>query len=371
LPTIAFVANSSWSMYNFRRGLLRELRSRGYRIVVIAPQDNFSAALIADGMDFIPLEMDNYGSRLLTELATLRQLRRIYRECTPDLIFHYTIKPNIYGTIAAASIGIPSVAVITGLGHTFSNHKLAPIVKLLYRYALRKSKSVWFLNNDDKRVFEKLGIGNSVEQKVLPGEGVDTTWFYESKTPQTEPLVFLYAGRMLFDKGVGDFAEAAAIVKARFPETSFRMVGFIDQRNPGSVSSRQLLEWRNSGNLEYLGETTDIRPFIDAAHCVVLPSYYGEGLSRILLEACSMAKPIITTRNVGCAQLVEEGINGYLCNVRDPRDLAHQMEKMIADGSEKRTSMGQRSRQIVKSRYEEQVIVDIYLEFIRKHLPGR
>lgn len=355
-------------MYNFRRGVLTALRENGYRVIVIAPQDNFSASLIADGVEFIPLEMDNYGSRLLKEWQTLRALRKIYREYKPDLIFHYTIKPNIYGTLAAASIGIPSVAVITGLGHTFSDHWLKPVVINLYRLALKKSRSVWFLNEEDKAAMARHGIGKGVEQRVLPGEGVNTTYFYASETKMELPLQFLYAGRMLRDKGVKEFAEAAAIIRKRYPDTIFRMVGFIDQRNPDSVSVQELLGWQRAGLLEYLGETTDIRPFINEANCVVLPSAYGEGLSRTLLEACSMAKPIITSRNVGCAQLVSENKNGFLCNVRDPEDLARQMEKLILATPAERVAMGKFSRTMVQEKYEESGIIDLYLKYIKSLL---
>ncbi|MCM5527618.1 glycosyltransferase family 4 protein [Parasegetibacter sp. NRK P23] len=368
MSTIALVANTSWSMYNFRRGLIRALRAQGHKVLVIAPQDNFSAALVAEGVEFVPLYIDNYGTSPLNEWRTFWTLVRIYRQYAPGLIFHYTIKPNIFGTLAASFCKIPSVAVITGLGHTFSKSWMTGLVVPLYRLAMKRSKGIWFLNEQDKAVFVQRKIGDPSRMMVLPGEGVDTNFFYASGKIPAHPISFLYAGRMLKDKGVEDFAAAAAIVKRKHPGVTFRMVGFIDQENPNSITVQKLLEWQQEKTVEYLGESTDIRPFIHAADCVVLPSYYGEGLSRVLMEASSMAKPIITTRNVGCEQLVDEGKNGFLCNTKDPADLALQMEKMVDKSPDELKSMGLRSRAMIKEKYEESGIINIYLDFIRKML---
>lgn len=364
METIALVANTSWSMYNFRIGLIRSLKANGYKVLVVAPQDNFSAALIAEGVEFVPVPIHNYSIGVWGELQTLRALIRIYKKYKPELIFHYTIKANIYGTLAANYCSIPSVAVITGLGHTFSNAGMLKIVVPLYRFALKRSRSIWFLNEHDKQVFIKRKIGKPEKMRVIPGEGVDTDYFYASKKRSDLPLSFLYAGRMLKDKGVNEFAQAAAIIKQRYPETIFRMVGFVDQYNPNSVKVADLLAWQAADLIIYMGESTDIRPSIDEADCVVLPSYYGEGLSRTLLEACSMAKPVITSKNVGCAELVQEGINGYLCEVRNAEDLARQMEKMIALSESERQAFGQESRKLILGNYEDKNIIPLYLQYI-------
>ncbi|HEY8388066.1 MAG TPA: glycosyltransferase family 4 protein [Parasegetibacter sp.] len=366
LQTIALVANTSWSIYNFRRGLIRKLMELNYRVLVIAPQDNFSAALLAEGVEYVPLDMNNYGTNPLEEWRTYRSLRKIYRRYRPNLIFHYTIKPNIYGSLAASSCGIPSIAVITGLGHTFTHdNKLNRLVVFLYKMALRKSREVWFLNESDREVFMEKRIADNSVSIVLPGEGVDTEHFKASSKVPDHPLTFLYAGRMLKDKGVLDFVAAARIVKAKHPEVHFNMIGFIDQKNPNTVSFSDLLNWQKEKIVSYFGETTDIRPFVDSSDCVVLPSYYGEGLSRVLLEAASMGKPIITTRNVGCEQLVMENENGFLCNIRDPQDLAAKMMQLHALSTEERVKMGKVSRSLVEAHYDEKKILDIYLNKIQ------
>lgn len=376
--TIALVSNTSWSMYNFRRGLIRHLRDAGYRVVVVAPQDNFSAALVSEGVEFMPFQVSHRGVGPVDEWRTFWQLYHIYRKIRPNLIFHYTIKPNIYGSLAAALLGIPSVAVITGLGHTFSSKVLTPVVVPLYRWAMRYARKIIFLNDHDMQVFVNRRIGSVSRMMLMPGEGVDTNYFFQSNKRVIHPVRFLFAGRLLRDKGVVEFAEAARLVN-KWYETNrpdqapprFRMLGFLDQYNGNAVSSKDILQWQQEGIVEYMGETTDIRSFIDTSDCLVLPTYYGEGLSRVLLEAASMGKPLITTRHVGCAELVTvsgEKRNGYLCDPKNEEDLASVLIQMSVQTPAEIAQMGKNSRNLILEKYEEKIILRIYETVLRQIL---
>ena len=343
----------------------------GYEVLIIAPKDSLSAKLVAEGFSFQSLYLDNYGSNPLNELRTMRQLIRIYRKYDIQFIFHYTIKPNIYGSLAARRCGIPSVAITTGLGHlfSFSNPVFKKLTGALYRFAMRFSKEVWFLNEVDQKTFVDNHIVPKAKTFLLPSEGIDINWFKSAMdNSYIPPLNFLFAGRIIWDKGLKEFAEAAEAIQQVNPNVNFQLLGFIDPSNPNAVPFEQIEAWQRQGILQYLGETADVRPFIENCCCLVFPSFYREGISRILLEAAAMSKPIITTDNVGCYEVVDDGVNGYLCEPRNSEDLINKIKTFLLLSPEERRQMGRNGRKKIIREFDEEIIIKEYLRTIHKYL---
>ena len=365
---VAFVANGSVGLYQFRRGVMASLRAAGFDVLCVAPEDSFTSLLVADGYDFELLDVERYGRNPIYEFETLRELTRIYRKHAPDLVFHYTIKPNIYGTLAAHRLGIPSVAVVTGLG-TFPdirNPLMRFSINRLYRRAARRAREVWFLNEHDQGYFEGRGWVSDTPTRVLPSEGVDTEHYAYTPPPENRPLRALFAGRLLRRKGIGEFCEAAHLLAVREVDCRCQVVGFIESANPDALDFDTFQRWIASGTVEYFGETADVRPFITAADVVVLPSTYREGVSRILLEAMAMGRPIIATGGVGIGQLVDEDRNGFRVVGGSAQSLADALTAFSRLPAGKREEMGLRGRHIAARYYDEQFVIDDYHAFVRR-----
>lgn len=370
---IAFVSNTAWSLYNFRFGVMKALMERGYKIVAVAPPDDYVANLEQGGVQFVPLKhLHAKGTNPMNEWALYREFVKIYREISPDMIFHYTIKPNIYGVKAARKVGIPTIAITTGLGYIFNSNGIVPyIAKLLYKKTLFKAEEVWFLNNDDLQSFLSERIIDTSKTFLLPGEGVDTAYFSprrEREATPDEPVRFVFTGRMIAEKGVGEFVKATEILKAKGLKIDSRLLGFMDVLNPGAISKETMSGWEAKGIVKYLGATSDVRPLLEEADCLVLPSYYREGIPRSLLEAASMAKPIITTDNVGCRDVVDDNITGYLCPVKDAVALSEKMEQFIRLSATARSEMGRKGREKMIRDFDQDVIIDIYLKKIKQYI---
>ena len=358
LLKILIVANTSWYLYNFRLGLISALLERQYEVSVLAPKDGFSDKLKRAGCEYIHLEMDNKGLNPISDLWMNKKLSEQYREINPDLILHYTIKPVLYGSIVARKLDIPFINNITGLGTAFINRNWVTwLVKQLYRLSQKNANYVFFQNADDRELFEKEKlIPENVPRKVIPGTGINIDHFSSRPYPVSNPVTFLLIARMLWDKGVGEFVEAARQMKSEFSDIRFQLLGFIDVSNRTAISNQQMKIWREQGIIEYLGETGDVREHIASSSCVVLPSY-REGLPRTLLEAASMGRPIIATDVTGCREVVEHGMNGYLCKARDANDLAEKMKDMIKLSMDERREMGLRGRKKMEENFNEKSVV--------------
>lgn len=369
--TIALVSNTSWSIYNFRLGLIRHLKKCGFKVVVIAPKDAFTAKLIEEGISFSQINISNYGTNPLQELKTMRNLYRAYSRIKPDLIFHFTIKPNIYGGIAAAISRIPSILVTTGMGSLFAfkNILVRWITLILYRFAALLSKEVWFLNESDEKIFIDKKIVSPSKSRILPSEGINTDWFKVRKPKNyNDPITLMFAGRLLYDKGVQQFIDAARIIKKKYPFVQFQLLGFVDQSNPNSVPYQKIEEWQKAKIIKYLGETTDVRPFLDQATCLVFPSFYREGVSRILMEAAAMETPIITTDNVGCREVVDHNKNGFIIPTKNVQSLVEAIEEFISMEPQDRMVMGKLGRKKVLKEFDEKIILKEYEKTIGRVL---
>lgn len=364
---ICFSANQAWNIYNFRRGLLQRLLKDGARISVLAPRDECSDLLRSLGCEVVDIELQPQGINPVNDLRLFFRYRALFKEMRPDLAITYTIKPNIFGVIAAWSVDLPTLAVTTGLGYTFINRTLvAAIARQLYRWSFRTPLQVWFLNEDDRSAFVDRGLVDPRRAVVLDGEGVDLEHYRPSTRSDFGPSTrFLLIARMLWDKGVREYAEAAAQLRSEFPDVEFAALGPLGVDNPSAVSSAQMQEWQQQGLIRYLGTSDDVRPFVADADCVVLPSY-REGIPRTLMEAAAMGRPLIATDVPGCREVVIEGLNGLLCRPRDATDLARAIRQMILTAPAQRARMGAESRAVVAARFDERLIIERYRTFLRE-----
>ncbi|MFM5482330.1 glycosyltransferase family 4 protein [Aeromonas veronii] len=369
---IAIVANTAWSVFNFRHGLLVRLLDDGYRITVIAPNDKFSDKLRKLGCDVVDLPMSAQGVNPFEDLKLMTVLYRHYRQFKPDFIIHYTIKPNIYGSLVAKLTGIPSVAITTGLGYTFVNDNVvAKIARQLYKIAFRFPKEIWFLNEDDRQIFLQHRLVARHKAILLHSEGINLNYFTPSEPSgvlqqRDEKIRFLLIARMLWDKGIGEFVEAAKLVKAQYPQATFQLLGACGVANPSVIERTQIAEWEAQGWVEYLGTVDDVRPLIEHADCVVLPSY-REGVPRTLMEAAAMAKPLITTDCAGCRDVVIPSKTGFLCQIKNAESLADCCRAFIALTPTLRQQMGVAGRAFMQRKFDEKVVVAQYLAMLARY----
>jgi len=364
--SIAFVANTSWSIYKFRLYLIEKLIEEGFTIRVLAPRDSYTAQFEhLPGLTYI--ELKHLRARNISPWQDWRLYRELlahYRSLRPRLIFHYTIKANIFGSLAAARTGIPSISVITGLGYTFARKDwLQSVVRLLYRFALQRPAEVWFLNNDDCHTFTTEKLIRSGKSFLLPGEGVDTAAFPPAPYEPRKEVTFLFIGRMIRHKGVFEFIQAARLLKQQGLAVRCQLLGFFDD-NPAAISRHQVDEWNRQGIVDYLGSADHVAPFIEQADCIVLPSY-REGIPLSLLEGASMCKTLIAADTPGCRALIEEGINGYLCREKDGPHLAEKMATYYHLSADAKRQMGMEGRKMVLQSFTREIVAGIYLEKIK------
>jgi glycosyltransferase involved in cell wall biosynthesis len=367
--TIAVCSNTAFSLFNFRAGLIKALIAEGHRVVAVAPeQAPYVDKLRQLGAEFIPWSLSGRSTNPGEETRALLRLVGIYRYLRPDIAFHYTIKAVIYGAIASARGGFPCVSVITGLGYVFLNSGWSSrIARALYRFTLKRSAEVWFLNTDDCATFQQLQLVNGVKTLNLPGEGVDMQYFAAAPLPsrgsESPERTFLMVARLLRDKGVLELVEAARRLRYVVPGIRFQLLGAADDENPTAISRVQVDEWVAEGVVEYLGVASDVRPFVARAHCIVLPSY-REGVPRTLLEAAAMERPVVATDVPGCRDVVVPQKSGLLCRPRDATDLAEKIMAVARMDDASLMAMGRFGRQHVAAHFDERIVIDAYLSAI-------
>jgi len=368
---VVLISNTAWYIYNFRRGLIRELQQQGYSVVAIAPPDEYAEKLAAIDARFVPLPMDNKGTNPIRDLRLAFAIRRLLKQERPCCALTFTVKPNVFGAFAARSLGIPVISNISGLGTVFIKRTwVTMVVGTLYRSSLRFASKIFFQNPDDLELFVGNRLVDSSKSQLLPGSGVDTIRF----APPTQPdqpkglFRFLLLGRLLWDKGIGEFVDAAAQVRGKFPNCEFVLMGFTGMDNATAIPFSKIENWQKSGLLTYVPPAVDVRDQLAQADCVVLPSY-REGTPKALLEAASMAKPIITTDVPGCRQVVEDGATGFLVKVRDATDLAEKMERMIRLTEGERVAMGLRGREKMIREFDERIVIRAYLQAVEQFAP--
>jgi glycosyltransferase involved in cell wall biosynthesis len=347
------------------RYLVAALLAKGHQVTVLAPADGSQKFLQKMGAEFTALRMDVGGINPLRDLRLLWRFNKVLACQRPDVVLGFTIKNNLYGAMAAKWLGIPFIPNVTGLGTAFlSGGVLQMIAENLYRAAFKSLPVVFFQNEDDAQLFVRRNLVRRAQAHVIPGSGIDLKRFAIADYPHPDlPPTFLMIARILRDKGVFEFVEAAEIVRARYPNARFQLIGKADSKNRTAISEAQVLEWGNSHRIEYLGEVEDVRPSIASAHCIVLPSY-REGAPRTLIEAAAMARPLIATDVPGCRAVVHPEENGFLCAPRDARDLANACLRFLDLPREAQVELGLASRRKMEREYDEKIVINAYREAI-------
>lgn len=360
---IVMTVNTSWNIYNFRRGLVSALIAQGYRVTVLAPDDHTTEKLALLGCDTRHLEMNAKGLSVIGEAALLLSMRRHLRALRPDAVLGFTIKNNLYGALAARTLGIPFIPTVTGLGTAFlSGSTLQGIAQTLYRLALRRCPVVVFQNAADRDLFLERGLVRPHQVAMSPGSGVDLDHFSPRPEPEArDRTVFLFIGRMLADKGVRELVEAARYIRARHPDCEFRVLGPMGKDNRSAIPDAEVRGWVDEGTITYLGPTDDVRPHIADADCVVLPSY-REGSPRTLIEAAAMARPVITTDVPGCRDVVDPGKSALLCPVRDWVALAAAIEFFFSLPLDRQRAMGIAGRSLIQQSFDQSIVIKRYCD---------
>lgn len=363
---IAVVANTSWYLYNFRRNLMRALAEDGHEVVSIGGDGEFARRLRQEGFRHAEVRFSSDGTKPLGELQTVRALRQALRRERIDMVLSYTPKGNIYAALAMLGTGTIQIMNISGLGRAFVQRgMLGRLVTALYRMTVGHAAWVFFQNDDDWRFFIDSALVRRDRSSRLPGSGVDLQNFRPMPLPASadDACIFLMVSRLLWEKGVGEYAAAARQVRQVKPQARFQILGPLDPSPHRGVPRATLQSWLDEGSVEYLGETDDVRPFLQAADCVVLPSY-REGVPRSLLEAAAMARPVVTTDAVGCRQAVDDSVTGLLCQPRDAADLAGSILRMIEQRTDGRRQMGLAGRAKMEREFDERAVIDAYRQKI-------
>ena len=370
-PKILIVSNSSMSIFKFRKSLICELQKK-YIVYVLAPVDKYSDDVRNLGCTFVPIDIDAKGHSIIKDISLFLKIYLKYKSIKPNIILNYTIKPVIYGSLAAKFLKIKNIAVITGLGYVFINSNLlTKFVRLLYRISLRNANKVIFLNHYDFNLFLKNKIISNEKSLIINGEGVDTSYFKPNNDSiefkSSKQFSFLLIARLLWDKGIFEYYQAAQNIQKEFPHVVFYVLGDNAPLNPSAIPNEIFAGWVESDAIKYLGFADDIRKYINNADAIVLPSY-REGLSTVLMEGASMSKPLLASNVPGCKELIENNLTGLVFEPRDIIDLTRQMRAILNLPDEERISMGRNGRKKMIAEFDSKIIVQQYLTVIENEL---
>ena len=369
MKRVVISSNTAWTVFNHRAGLIKQLQEAGYQVHTVAPSSNFTD-IQNPGTLFHPVKnLERKGKNPFADLLLIWEYYKIYKSIKAEAVFSYTIKTNIYSAIACRLARIPIICTVNGLGTAFDNPSglTYRIVKLLYRFAFKKAKAIVFQNRDDRAFFESQKIiGSKLKGQIIGsvnGSGVDLLKF--TCAPLPEQPVFMLISRMLKSKGVGEFIEAGRRVRAAHPDTQFVLLGPADRDNPMGVPLAELEALDKEAGVYYAGSAKDVRPWIEKCSAVVLPSYYREGVPKILIEALAMGRPIITTDTPGCRETVVPGENGFFTQPKSADSLYQTLEQFLALSREEQQAMGARSRTLAEEKFDEKQIIATYMEILR------
>ena len=360
MKKVLILANSDIGLYKFRRELI-EVLLKEYRVFISLPQGQFVRDFIDMGCSFIQTEFERRGMNPVNELKLLYTYKRIISEIKPDMILSYTIKPNLYGGLIAGTKKIPYIVNITGLGSAVEkNVLLQKFIAAFYKVSLRNVKTVFLQNLENRQYFEKhkIALGKHV---LIPGSGVNLDCYQAADYPDSDVIKFVFAARIMREKGIDQYLEMAEAVCGKYPDAEFHIYGFCEQDY-----EKTLEEYSEKGIVKYHGMVRDMRDIYRQAHCVVHPTYYPEGLSNVLLEALATARPVITTDRPGCRETVEDGVNGFLVKEKDTEDLINKVEQFIALSIAEKKEMGLAGRKKAEKEFDINIVIGEYLKAVKK-----
>lgn len=367
--TIALLVNTSWNIYNFRMNIVKALTDEGFQVLCMAPQDKYSSKLVSDHVRYIPVEMENHGVNPWKDFLLFLSLWKLFRKHKPDVVLQFTIKPNIYGSLAARLAGIPVINNVSGLGTVFLNNNLSSKVAMgLYKIAFRSPFKVFFQNGEDRALFVQKKLVKETVSQVIPGSGVNLNRFAYQPYQRQRPFVFLMASRLIHDKGLFEYLEACNIIHAQYGDAIECWLQGAPADNAATGIAKEDLEHILSRYaVKYFPFTDSIEEFLRKADVIVLPSY-REGVSRMLLESAAMGKPLIATDVPGCREIVKNEYNGLLCKVKDAKDLSRAMMELIDKDDKTLEAMGKNSRQLVEDEFSDTIVTSAYLSAIKEAL---
>lgn len=361
MKKILILANNDIGLYNFRKELLERLLKENYKVYISLPMGDRVKEMEEMGCHYIETEINRHGMNPFQDLKLLLYYKKIMKECKPDYVLGYTIKPNIYGAIAARTKKIPFIANITGLGSAVENESVVQkILIMLYKFAFRDVKKVFFQNTANMQFFEskKIALG---KYGLLPGSGVNLERYEMLDYPEAEKYHFLFISRIMKEKGIDQYLEAAQKIRGKYKNTEFHICGFCEEEY-----EEKLQKLQKEGTITYHGLINDVSGFLKGIHCVVHPTYYPEGLSNVLLEACASGRPIITTNRPGCREVVESGKNGFVVEEKNAADLYDKIEQFILMPNEEKKSMGLYGRKKVENEFNRQIVIEAYMKEINE-----
>lgn len=356
---ILILANNDVGLYKFRKELVEEL-IKEHEVFICLPNGDYIKELVSLGCKFISCDLlDCHGTNPIKELKLIFWYKKVLRDHKPDIVFTYTIKPNVYGGAACASLNIPYVVNVTGLGTAVENPGLMQLVTVnLYKYGLRKAQKVFFQNTENRDFMVNKGAVKG-KYDMLPGSGVNLNNYTVSEYPNGETVDFVFVSRIMKEKGIDQYLEAAKEIKKRHPETRFHICGFCEQ-----AYEEELHRLNEDGTIIYHGLVKDMASIYKQMCCTIHPTYYPEGLSNVLLESAASGRPIITTNRSGCREVVDNGINGYVVKEKDSNDLIEKIEMFLTLSVKERSDMGLAGRNKVEREFNRQIVIQKYLSEI-------
>lgn len=368
LKKVLLVANSTWNFYNFRQNIIDALLEKNYEVILISPVDEYLNPLLnAKPIRHIRLrQLERMGTNPYRDIRLFFELLNIYKTEQPDLIIHYTIKPNIYGNLAARICKIKSICVVTGLGYVFLHHSFFnSVAKRLIRTSFKSSSMVVFENEDDQQLFIEQQLVTRKQTALVNGCGINLEYFKPIKTPKDDnnKIIFSFIARLIKDKGITEYVDAARRIQLLNENVEFWVAGELDKNNPTCIAEDQLMEWIQSGVIKYFGALKDVRPLISKSDCIVLPSY-REAMARTLTESLAMEIPVITANSSGCNFVVDEGQNGFLVPPKDAMALSEAIEKFLSLDQTERSKMGKRGREKMIELFDEKIVTNQFLQII-------
>lgn len=357
VKTVLILVNKQTTIVNFRLEVVAALVQAGYRVVVSVPDGDRVQEIAAVGAEIIITPMDKDSTDPVRDIALMLTYRKLIKQTKADLVLTYTIKPNVYGGMAAASLKVPYVANITGLGTALEGGgAMQKLALALYRFGFRRISRVFFQNTENRAFFEqhKLALGRHAS---LPGSGVNLEKFSVLDYPPADTVDFTFISRIRKEKGIEQYIDTARAITAKYPNTRFHVCGFGDE-----YYENRMKELHEEGVIVYHGLLNDVRVMLKDAHCTIHPTYYPEGMSNVLLESAACGRPIISTDRAGCREAIDHGVNGYLVREQDSADLIEKVEQFLSLSYEERREMGLRGREKVAREFDRQLVVKAYLD---------
>jgi len=367
---IAIIENNIIATNTIRRKFTRVLMEEGYNVTILSTGSPGDLEL-ARARGFNVIDVKGSTQNPVDILRYMQNLKRALLLAKADICLTFTIRPAIWGNLVATRLRIPTITNITGIGPLFTRNNIAyRSARTLYKYVLKNTARIFFQNYDDMNIFMEKKFVKPEKAERIPGSGIDHEYYHPiEKKEQDGKFIFLLISRLVKDKGIIEYVEAARSLKSELPFAEFRVLGpvWLQSLKDNTITEGEIRQWVEDGIINYLGESKDVREHISEADCVVLPSY-REGTSNVLLEASSMERPCITTNTTGCKEIVEDEVTGFLCKVRDVKSLADKMLRMANLPAEERKQMGIRARQKVIKEFDKQIVIDAYLRVIKKIL---